>query len=140
MIHEGIRAGHITRDQIVAFRAAQLIDDLAVFPGATDADDATYCALMREVGEAVEAVTVHRGLPTTESADRMTREALEAAAIVAAPRRIRKRTAVARRKRPARHWRVGTGARTKQQQDTEEPSAMETPYPSRPVVTAPRCQ
>lgn len=80
MIHEGIRAGHITREQVVAYRASQLIDDLSAFPGATNADDATYSALMHEVGDAVAAVTVHHGLPTAENHARMTKEALEAAA------------------------------------------------------------
>jgi predicted lipase len=80
MIHEGIRAGHITKSQVVAFRASQVIDDLSVFPDVTETEQATYCALMQEVGEAVEAVTVHHGLPTAEHADRMEREVSEAAA------------------------------------------------------------
>jgi hypothetical protein len=82
MIHEGIRAGHITRGQIIAYRASQLIDDLSAFPGAHDADDATYCVLMQEVGEAVEAVTVDHGLQTDETRDRMRREVLEGAAVM----------------------------------------------------------
>jgi hypothetical protein len=93
LIHEGIRAGHITRQQIVAYRASQLIDDLSAFPGATEADDTTYSTLMHEVGEAVDWLTVARGLPTPENVARSEKEALEAAAAMQLHVEVQRRTA-----------------------------------------------
>lgn len=82
LIHDGIRAGYITRSQMVTYRAAQLLDDLACFDGASDQDDATYCEVIRNVGEAVEWLTVAKGMPTQENTERARTEVMEAAVML----------------------------------------------------------
>lgn len=74
MIHEGIRDGYISRDQIVAYRAMQLLDDLAQFAGSQSAADALYVAFMKEAAEAVEAQTMAHGVPTPENKATAARE------------------------------------------------------------------
>lgn len=82
LIHDGIAQGYISRDMVVAYRTAQLADDLGAFPGSHDVEDATYCALFREVGEAVEAITIAHGLPTEANHEEAARQAREAAAVM----------------------------------------------------------
>jgi hypothetical protein len=81
LIHEGIRAGYITRDQIVAYRATQLLDDLSTFGRSSDAADALYVAYMTETAEAVEAQTVARGVKSGEAREAAIRETREAIAV-----------------------------------------------------------
>lgn len=81
MIHDGIRAGVVSRERIVRYRATQLLDDLAQF-GDTDADavDVCYVRAMIEIAEAVEAQTVARALPTDANRLAAVRETREAVA------------------------------------------------------------
>jgi hypothetical protein len=80
LIHDGIRASVITREQIIQYRAAQLIDDLAQFPGAEAVADAQYIPLMTEIAECVEALALVRGVPTPTNVERARKEASEASA------------------------------------------------------------
>lgn len=83
LIHDGIRAGYITREQVIRYRASQVRDDLAAFPDARQADDTLFCALMTEAGEMVEAQVVARGQPTPENVERAVRETDEAISVAA---------------------------------------------------------
>jgi hypothetical protein len=81
LIHDGIRAGYITREQIVAYRATQLLDDLASFADTTDAADALYVAFMRESAEAVEAATYAHGIPTPQTKQNAAQQIKELVAV-----------------------------------------------------------
>jgi hypothetical protein len=82
LIHAGITDGMISRQQIIQYRAAQLIDDLAQFPDAHIVADAQYVPLMTEIAECAEALTVARGIPTPANIETAKREAAEAAAAI----------------------------------------------------------
>ena len=81
LIHEGIRAGYITRDQIVAYRATQLLDDLSAFAGSESAADALYVAFMTEAADAVEHNTIAHGMPTPDNVARAAQETRELVAV-----------------------------------------------------------
>jgi hypothetical protein len=81
LIHEGICAGYITREQVIRYRASQVRDDLAQFADARQADDTLFCALMTEAGEMVEAQVVARSMPTSSNVERAVRETDEAIAV-----------------------------------------------------------
>jgi hypothetical protein len=81
MIHTGIRAGYVTREQCVRFRLAQLIDDLGQFPAEGSAHETLYRLLMKETGEMVDWQTIARGTPTTENRARAVQETRENIAI-----------------------------------------------------------
>jgi hypothetical protein len=79
MIHNGIRDGMIARARIIRYRAAQLLDDLAQFPEESCPNDLTYVQTMLETAEAIEALTIAKGMPTEANrvaAVRETREAI----------------------------------------------------------------
>lgn len=80
LIHDGIRAGMISRERLVRYRLTQLLDDLAQFPGSTPVTDHLYAAAMREVGQAVEAQTLAHALATDEARTTAIRETREAVA------------------------------------------------------------
>ena len=81
LIHDGIRAGYITKDQVTAYRAFQLLDDLNAFADVTDAQRAFYLEYVRETAEGLEAATEHKGNPTPETAAKVTEEVGEGAAV-----------------------------------------------------------
>lgn len=81
LIHDGIRAGYITREQVIQYRASQLQDDLAAFGGTIEPDEAVYVAFMTETAEAVDAATKAKGLPTRENVERCIAETREAIAV-----------------------------------------------------------
>ena len=91
LIHEGIKAGYITREQVIRYRASQVRDDLAAFPDARQADDTLFCALMSEAGEMVEAQVNARGMPTRENvahAVKQTDELISVAQLLAESQRV----------------------------------------------------
>jgi hypothetical protein len=81
LIHDGARQGTITREQVIAYRTSQLLDDLSVFGHTEETADALYIAFMREAGEAVEAVTLERGLPTPENVGNSIRQMRDVIAV-----------------------------------------------------------
>lgn len=79
MIHDGIRAGQISRARLIRYRAAQLQDDFAQFPDEASSQQVLYVQLMLEQAEAIEAQTVAYAMPTEGNrvaAVRETREAI----------------------------------------------------------------
>lgn len=79
LIHEGIRAGYITREQVVNYRLAQTADDLAQFPTGYTPQEAIFVQCVTEFAEAMEKITLAATLPTetnVTNAIRETREAL----------------------------------------------------------------
>lgn len=82
MIHDGIREGVISREQIIRYRATQLLDDLAAFPDAGSAAEALYVPMVREIAQALDAQTVAHGVPTPANQDTAVRESKEAIAVL----------------------------------------------------------
>jgi hypothetical protein len=81
IIHAGIRDGVISRARIIRYRAEQLLDDLAQFPGDACPNDALYLQFMREAAEAVEAQTLARGVATEGTRVTALRETQELIAV-----------------------------------------------------------
>jgi hypothetical protein len=81
LIHDGIRAQQLSREQVIAYRTSQLLDDLSQFGNTEETADALYIAFMREAGEAVEAVTLERGLPTPENVGNSIRQMRDVIAV-----------------------------------------------------------
>jgi hypothetical protein len=81
LIHDGIRAGLITRERIIRYRATQLLDDLASFPSDTPANERLLAVLMREIGEGAQWAVVAEGTPSAENRLRASQELKEAAAL-----------------------------------------------------------
>lgn len=87
LIVAGIRAGHISEDQIIAYCRGQLLDLLGQFPTQRTADETVYVALMTETAEMVEAHTIARALPspaTQHAAIAQTRDVIALGQIVVA--------------------------------------------------------
>jgi hypothetical protein len=81
IIHAGIRAGMISRERLIRYRAQQLLDDLAQFHDQASAGDVMYVRAMLETAEMVEAQTVARALPTETNRMTALRETREAIAV-----------------------------------------------------------
>lgn len=81
LIHDGIRAGLISRERIVRYRAQQLLDDFAQFPDEASAKDALYVRLMFEAADCVKAQTVAQGMPTEGNCLDAVRETRELIAV-----------------------------------------------------------
>lgn len=87
MLHRDIRAGLIPRDRLVAYRRAQLLDDLAQYPDSAPATEVLHVELMTQTAEMVHACTVAEGMPTLANRRakvKETRDVLALAAIVCA--------------------------------------------------------
>lgn len=67
LLHAGIAAGEITKEAVIAYRAAQLHDDLKAFGGNVEPGEALYVEFMTQAAEAVEAETVAKGMPTPQN-------------------------------------------------------------------------
>lgn len=74
IIHTGIKDGLISRRAVIAFRAAQVRDDLAQFPDAKQADDTLFCALFAECGEMMEAQAQWKANPNPSTAREAVKE------------------------------------------------------------------
>jgi hypothetical protein len=87
MIHRDIRAGLIPRDRLLAYRRAQLLDDLSQYPDSAPATEVLHVELMTQTAEMVHACTVAEGMPTLANRRakvKETRDVLALAAIVCA--------------------------------------------------------
>lgn len=82
LIVEGIREGAISRERIIRYCAAQLLDYLDAFPSPTPAGERLLAVMLREVGEAVEAHVVAEGTPSAEQCATAVRQGREAAAML----------------------------------------------------------
>lgn len=82
LIHEGIRAGFISRERLVRYCAAQLLDYLGVFEDHTPAQDRLLAIVMRELGEAAESAIVAESVPSGENRSRAIRESKDAIAVL----------------------------------------------------------
>ena len=81
IIHAGIRAGMISRERLIRYRAQQLLDDLAQFPAQASTGDVVYVRAMLETAEMVEAQTVAHAIPTETNRMTALRETREAIAV-----------------------------------------------------------
>lgn len=82
LIHDGIREGYISRERVIRYRAAQLLDDLAAFPSNTPANERLLAVMLREIGEAIEAHIVAEGTPSSENRAGAVREGRQAIALI----------------------------------------------------------
>lgn len=82
MLHAAIRQGCTTREKIVRYRAAQLLDDFAQFPDEGRALDVLYTNLVTEEAEAIEAQTIAHALPTETNREAAIRESREAIGVM----------------------------------------------------------
>jgi hypothetical protein len=84
MIHAAIKQGCTTPDRVIAYRLAQMKDDLAQFAEAPNFVELVYVQLVTEEAEAVEAQTLAHALPTAANRDAAIRETEEASTIARA--------------------------------------------------------
>lgn len=82
LIHDGIREGYISRERMIRYRAAQLMDDLSAFPNDTPANERLLAVMLREIGEAIEKHVIAEGTPSFENRADAVREGREAVAIL----------------------------------------------------------
>lgn len=78
LIHDGIREGYITREQVVNYRLAQTADDLGQFPTGYTPQEAMFVQVVTEFAEAMEALTLANGIPSRENCERAAKETREA--------------------------------------------------------------
>lgn len=83
LIQQGIREGYISRERIIRYRAAQLMDDLSAFPNDSAANERLLAQLLREIGEGVESAIVAEGTPSLDNRTRAVRELREVGAVCA---------------------------------------------------------
>lgn len=81
LILEGIREGYISRQRIMHYCAAQLIDYLDAFPSPTPASERIIAAVLREMGEGAESALVAEGTPSINNRMHGARELREAGAM-----------------------------------------------------------
>ena len=77
-VHAAIREGATTPEKVVAWRMAQLHDDLAQFDEAPQLEDLVYVQLINEESEAVHAQTIAYAFPTPANREAALRETAEA--------------------------------------------------------------
>lgn len=79
-VHAAIREGATTPEKVVAWRMAQILDDLAQFRAAPSAQELIYVNVIREQVEAIDAQSKAHAHPNETHRDRAIRETEESIA------------------------------------------------------------
>lgn len=80
-IRQGIRDGYISRERLIHYRVAQLLDDLAAFTTPAPSNERLLAVMMREIGEGAEWALVAEATPSAENCMRASQELKQAAAL-----------------------------------------------------------